>query len=534
MTAAPKFALLPVASVSASPHNPRRTMDEAALAELAASVKEKGVLEPILVRPFADGTRYEVVAGARRLKAAQLAGLDEVPCLVRDMSDAELLEVAILENVMRSDISALDEGDAYRVLTKQHGYTIDKLVEKTGRSRTVVFQRMKVAELQGEVRKALAAGQLSASVAELIARLPTEKAQEAALAKLRKECHYKYLETKGEWDLDRENISRLPYREAKELLDQEFRLVLKEAAFDTKDADLVEGAGPCTTCPKRTGADRDTFADVKADTCLDAVCWKLKTAAATRLLKAEVKERGKELVKVARVTDTYSTTGLTRAVAEKYSRPTDKVDGKNTWKDLLGGLDGASVVALDKENKTHNLVDKAKALELLKAKDPKRAAAVEKAMAAPTIDNWQERQKKEQAERERAQLAARLVQDVAMERITSLDVALGLWFSALAADTWNWARALRRAGLPKGTKLEKLKPADKVKLVLAEAFAGALRDKSPVPELAAEVLKLDWKQLRKQAKDAPAGTCFICAGTKKEWKDDETQLLCVKCAGEDE
>lgn len=535
MTAAKQlaqFQMIRLSVIEQSPLNPRKNFDEAKLDELVESVRAKGVLEPLLVRALEDGT-FEVAAGARRLRAAELAELQEVPCLVREMSDAELLEVAILENVVRHDISALEEGDAYRALVKDHGYTVEQLVEKTGRSRTVVFARMKLAELTGDCRNMLAQGKLSASVAELIARLPTTKAQEGALATLVEKAHWRNVDQPDGTGF--KDLSRVPFREAKDILDEEFRLVLKEASFDTKDAELLEGVGACTACPKRTGADKETFGDVKADTCLDAVCWKAKTAAGTRALKAEMKERGKELVKVARVTDTYSSSGLVKSVAEKYSRPTDKVDGKNTWQNLLGGLDGAAVVALDKENKTHNLVDKKKALELLKAKDPKKAAALEKALEAPPADDWKARQKKEQEERARQQLATRLVQAKALEGITDEKKAMALWFASLASDAWNWAGALRRAGLPKGTKLEKLKPADKVRLVLVEAFAGAHRDRSPVPELAAKELKLDLKKLRKQAKEAETGKCFVCGSAKvASWADEDTKLLCAPCQGEEE
>lgn len=534
MSAAPKFLMINTEDLVESPLNPRKDFDATKLAELAASVKEKGVLEPILVRPLKAGG-YEVAAGARRFRAAKVAELATVPALVRDMTDAELLEVAILENVVRSDISALEEGDAYRTLIENHGYTVEQLVEKTGKSRTVVFQRMKLAELQGEARAALAAGKVSASVAELLARLPTAKAQEAALAKLKKEIHYRLMDAD-----DRDDISRMPFRDARDILDAEFRLVLSKAPFDTKALDLVPNVGACGACPKRTGADKDLFPDVKADTCLDAACWAKKTSAATRLLKEEVAEHGKTLVKVGRITDQYDSNKLAPSVREKYAKPNEKVDGKNTWKDLLGGLDGAAVVALDRENKTHNLVDKAKALELLEAKDPKKAAAVKKALETPQVDNWQLEQEKHRVKEAVAVLVAGYVRRVGAPKVTKLDDALELLIAGIANDNWEWKNVLTSVGLDPKLKPEKLKPAERVRVVVGIAFSAARYDgKRELHARLAKMAKLDVKKLTKQAAEAEKGTCFVCGCTEEkacdggcEWAD-EGQKLCSSCAGED-
>lgn len=534
MSAAPKFLMINTGDLVESPLNPRKDFDESKLAELAASVAEKGVLEPLLVRPRASVQgEWEVAAGARRLRAAKAAKVATVPCLVREMSDTELLEVALLENVVRADISALEEGDAYRALVKEHGFTVEQLVEKTGKSRTVVFQRMKLAQLQGDARAALAAGKVSASVAELLARLPMAQAQEKALARLRKEAHYKFQDDEGD-------ISRLPFRDARDILDEEFRLVLSKAPFDVKALDLVPYAGVCAACPKRTGADKDAFPDVKADTCLDAACWAKKTAAATRLLKAEVKEHGKELVKVGRISDQYDSDKLAPPLRAKYSKPTEKVDGKNTWKQLLGGLDGAAVVALDRENKTHQLVDKAKALELLEQKDPKKAAAVKKALETPTVDNWQLEQSKRREKEAVVRLVEAYVRRVGAPKVTKLETAVELLLGGLATDNWEWERVLTSVGLDPKLKLDKLKPAQRVQAVLGAAFSAArFEGRRALHATLAKLAKLDVKKLQKQAADAEKGTCFVCGCREEKACDggcewiDEGQKLCSACAEEE-
>lgn len=513
MTALPStsFRMLPIGSITESPHNPRKHMDEGALADLTESVKAKGVLEPILVRPYAQGTKFEVAAGARRFRAAKAAGLTEVPAIVRDMTDAELLEVALIENVMRTDISALDEGDAYRRLQKEHGYTIERIVEKTGKSRTVVFQRMKVASLHGRARSMVETGEMSVSVAELVARLPTEKTQLEAI---------ELLQSKKHWGFD---LATVPFREAKHILDEELRLTLKKAPFDVKDAELVEGAGACAACPKRTGADKDSFRDVKDDTCLDLTCWNLKKTTATKALQAELKAQGKVVAKEkALFQPGYATSKVAGHLSEKYALRTDEVkvgDKLKKWNALFGE-DLPMVTVLDEMNTPHELVDVKRATELLRERNPKAE------VGGKPVEDWREQQRKADLEREAHTLVALSVRTSALEATKKVDAALALLILSWAADSYTWENMLERAGLPKKTRPEKLTPEQMVKLIVAEAFTSRRAD---FIEAAAKDLKVDVKKLKKQAATHPAGSCFVCAGpTLPEEK------VCAPCAGEDE
>src|SRR5580704_1822829 len=110
---------IPVEMVKANPGQPRKRFDEAEMAELAASIRAKGVLQPILVRPATHAGQYEIVAGERRWRAAQLGGLRTIPALVRSLSDAEVLEIAIVENVQRADLSAIEEAEGYKTLIEK-------------------------------------------------------------------------------------------------------------------------------------------------------------------------------------------------------------------------------------------------------------------------------------------------------------------------------------------------------------------------------------------------------------------------------
>lgn len=513
-TSAPaRFELLDLSKLGESALNPRKHFDEGKQAELDASVAARGVIEPLLVRPH--GKVFEVVAGARRYRAAVAAKLQEVPCMVRDMSDAEALELAILENVCRADISAMDEGDAYRALIGL-GQTVEAIVEKTGRSRTIVFARMKLAELQGQARELVLSGKWSASIGELIARLPTEKAQQAAMKRLEEKAKYSF-----------EGLEGMTFRKAKEILDEEFVLHLAKAPFDVKDARLVDSADDCLTCPKRTHApdNREQFQDVKADTCLDEACWNKKKAASFKALQAELAADGKKLVKEKNLL----TRGMygekptfSAAAAEKYSKPAETVVGEKTWKDLLGD-EVPKVVVLDGDNKSHNLVDKKKALELLEEKDPKAAAKLREHPAKKEED-WEARRAAEAKKRAAEVAAFRVVRTKALGTVTRLEAALDLVIVALASSEWEWKSSLGMAGLPAKTKAEGLKPAQKVRLLLSVAFN---RDEDNVIARCAKLVKLDVKALTKAALAAAPGTCFAC-GTPAP----EKAICCKACGGE--
>lgn len=519
-----QFQMIELSKLGESPLNPRKHFDEKKLSELADSVTAKGVLEPLLVRPveMLSGGKgpvvkgYEVVAGARRYRAAVKAKLKEVPCLVKELTDSEALEVAILENVARADITAMEEGDGYRALLKM-GHTVESLVEKTGRSRTVVFQRMKLAELQGEARALVLSGKMSASIGELIARLPTKEAQAEALQRL--EDDYQY-----------DGVENMPFREAKEILDENFVLHLKEATFDVKDAQLVPAAGACVACPKRTHApdNKALFPDVKVDTCLDRPCWETKKVASFNALQAELEANGKRLIKEEKLflpsymSSTPNT--LTPSAAEKFAKPTDKVIGEKTWKDLLGEAP-PEVVVLDGEEKTHKLVDRKAALKLLQEKDPKAAKKLKDRpkKSSSSTDDWQARQREQNKKYEAERKAIEVVRVKLIASTTKMEAAIDALIEGWAADTYDWRWKLKSAGLPEGLKVDKLKPAQRVQLLAMEAY----RHQASVKAHAKRV-KLDVKELTKKALKAEKGTCFACSKPAPE------KTLCSDCGGEED
>ena len=268
------FRIVPIAEVFESPLNPRKHFDADALGELADSIRVKGVITPLLARPRAEGG-YELAAGHRRRRAAELAGLKELPVLVREMADADFLEVLTIENLQRVDVSAMDEAAGFRLLidtwrsSRPAGKKVNQkqdvveLAKRLGKSVSHVYGRLKLLELCPAGQERLAAGAMTASHAILIARLP-ESQQTAALA---------------EMDEYEEMGDTLSVGALETLISQSLLIKLDSAPFDRDDAKLYPLAGDCLSCPKRAGNAQELFPGVDQNTCTDGACFDLKVAA---------------------------------------------------------------------------------------------------------------------------------------------------------------------------------------------------------------------------------------------------------------
>jgi ParB family transcriptional regulator, chromosome partitioning protein len=264
-TSAPDFRTLAIDQLRESPTNPRRSFDEGKLQELAQSIRAQGVLVPLIVRPTGPNA-FEVVAGARRFRAALLAELFAVPARVVELSDAEALTLQLVENAIREDVHPYEEAMAYRALleSSEPRYDVASLALKTGRSVNHIYGRLRMTELIPEAAEVFQANQITAGHAVLIARLPQEQQVQALKAAFRtdwssKEKHAISVRELGQWIL--ENLM----------------LTLTDAAFDLEDAELVPAAGACITCSKRTGANTALFDDFQQDDrCLDGDCFRSK------------------------------------------------------------------------------------------------------------------------------------------------------------------------------------------------------------------------------------------------------------------
>ena len=168
--------MVPVERIRPNPDQPRRTFDPDALSDLADSIREKGVIQPLIVRVAPEDPHlYEIVAGERRWRASQMAQLHELPVLVRDFNDTEVLEIAIIENIQRADLNPVDEAAGYRQLMEKFGHTQEQLATALGKSRSHIANQMRLLQLPAEVLDWLSAGKLSAGHARTLVGHPEAK-----------------------------------------------------------------------------------------------------------------------------------------------------------------------------------------------------------------------------------------------------------------------------------------------------------------------------------------------------------------------
>ena len=274
-----EFQTVEIGRLAESRTNPRRHFGERGMEELVGSVRDHGVLNPLLVRPCADGGkgRLEIVCGSRRYRAAKTAGLKTIPVRMSALSDEQVLEIQVIENLQREDVHPLDEAAGYRALMETGRYTVESLAAKVGKSASYVYQRMKLTELVEAAKEAFWRDEITAGHAILLARLQPGDQKEA-------------LQTCAErgdlWSV----------RQLADWIAGTFHLRLSAAPFKPSDAELLAKAGACTACGKRTGANPELFPEVRAkDTCTDPACYRAKVSAFIAARTAEHEARGEKL-----------------------------------------------------------------------------------------------------------------------------------------------------------------------------------------------------------------------------------------------
>jgi ParB family transcriptional regulator, chromosome partitioning protein len=256
---------VPVAALIESSSNPRKRFDENSLSELAASFKTQGVLAPLLVREL-DESKYEVIAGARRLRAAKLAELENVPVRIVKLNDAEAIEAQCVENLQREDIHPLEEAFGFKSLLELgEPYNIAHIAARAGKSEAYVCGRLKLADLIPPVAEAFLQDKITIGHALLIAKLQLSQQQEAFGAAFRT-----MFTSEGNTQV------LIPVRELAAWIESNILLQLASVAFDKQDETLVTAAGSCVNCPKRTGFNKLLFADVQQDSCTDPQCFRTK------------------------------------------------------------------------------------------------------------------------------------------------------------------------------------------------------------------------------------------------------------------
>ncbi len=167
---------VPIEHVRANPHNPRKTFAEAELADLTNSIRERGIIQPIIVRAVKGTENFEIIAGERRWRAAQRAALHDVPVVVVEVNDQEALQLAIIENVQRADLNPLEEAAGYQALADDHHYSQEEIAKTVGKSRSHVANTMRLLKLSDPVKAFLNSGELSAGHARLLVGQPNAEA----------------------------------------------------------------------------------------------------------------------------------------------------------------------------------------------------------------------------------------------------------------------------------------------------------------------------------------------------------------------
>ncbi|MBD9448808.1 MULTISPECIES: ParB/RepB/Spo0J family partition protein [unclassified Rhizobium] len=226
--------MVPIEFVTRNPRNPRRFFDDGELHELAGSIRQHGIVQPIVVRTLA-ASQFEIIAGERRWRAAQLAGLVEIPVIVRDVDDKTALEIAIVENVQRSDLNPLEEALGYEQLMAEYGYTQNDLGEIIGKSRSHVANSLRLLKLPEPVRDLLAAGSLSAGHARAL--VPTSDPTALARTIVSKGMSVRDAERLAQNDIKAQSEPKIPGHQ-KDQKDSD-TLALERTLSDTLGLDVT-------------------------------------------------------------------------------------------------------------------------------------------------------------------------------------------------------------------------------------------------------------------------------------------------------
>jgi ParB/RepB/Spo0J family partition protein len=271
-----KIELIPIEKIRESKTNPRRTFNPADEKELIESIKSSGIVTPVMLRELHDQPEipYEVVDGARRLRAANSLKMWTIPAIVRLYTEEEANEVQLISFAQRVDIDPLDEAAAYEQLRTKH-FDIAQIAAKVGKERSYIAKRLQLTTLTGEAKKQFRDGRFSLAHAIEIARLEPKVQKEA---------------------LDEIYYNAGTAKELREWIQEQLLQDLAAAPFEKQDATLVPKAGPCIACPKRSSNNPDLFGDIskRGDRCLDAKCFDAKVQAFRELSRAKKEKRTEE------------------------------------------------------------------------------------------------------------------------------------------------------------------------------------------------------------------------------------------------
>jgi ParB family chromosome partitioning protein len=349
---------IPLAKISESKTNPRRFFDETKLAELADNIRQHGVLQPILLRPLPGGEAgtYELVAGTRRFRASKLAKRESIPATVRELTDAQALELQVIENVQRVDVHPLDEAQGYAALIELQPdtYSVESISSRVGRSPAYVNGRLRLIQLIPEAKQAFYEDKLTVAHAFEIARLQPNDQRRAL-----QECFPQYRNAAA--ILKDKKAEATTVRELRAWIEREIHLDLTNAPFDPQDETLLPKAGACARCPKRTGGNPLLFPEVRQKSiCTDRECYRAKVEALVQIHVKPLEERGEKPLRVSQA-PTWQANGHAKDVLfeGQYRKAKAKGECPNTKAAvLIDGKGAGSIFYLCQTEKcdVHNRV----------------------------------------------------------------------------------------------------------------------------------------------------------------------------------
>src|ERR1043166_6806561 len=355
----------------ASNTNPRKHFDEAYIAELGESIRQKGIIQPLTVRPDwcigqsdeqiaalngdserKDAEFFEIVAGECRFRGAARASLADVPAIVRHLSDKETLEIQIIENLQRSDLTPLEEAEGYRRLIDEYGYTVQDVHVKTGKDKKTIYGKLKILKAPKILLDALIKKIVTEGHCELVGRIPSPDMREAAAREI---LQPKFLHENRYGGLERVSDQPMGLHVARAFVRDNFMRSLAGAQFDQNDASLVVpiiddetgeriGGGACDDCPMRSGNRPDLTGELKRpDMCTNPKCFAAKTDAFFVRLQETAKKEGKRLLSDDECAEIFeedgSLSGFTQYVKLSEQPPRvhvrDDVKKIPSWKKLM-------------------------------------------------------------------------------------------------------------------------------------------------------------------------------------------------------
>lgn len=271
---------IPLKKIKIGKNNPRKHFPDKELEELAVSIEKNGLINPITVRP--KGKSYELVSGERRFRACKINELEEIPATVRELTDEQAFDIQVVENLQREDVHPLDEAEGFRRMLDSGRYDVKEICARLGKSESFVTRRLLLNDLVPGIKEAFYAEKLGVGQALEICRLPQEDQQDLYEEVYKKEDRWNGFPS----------VKRLTG-----IIDTNYINKLSAAPFNPEDKNLVPAAGPCSSCPKRSGANKTLFGDVEdEDICFDRSCFLQKAEAVFLLNVDHAKEKDMVLI----------------------------------------------------------------------------------------------------------------------------------------------------------------------------------------------------------------------------------------------